>query len=342
MRLAVFAFSRRGQATAERIVRALSGEETVCAAYTPERLAGGGFAPIPKPSGAFYGGLFQSRDALVFVGAAGIAVRAIAPHVRSKTTDPAVVCVDELGHFVIPLLSGHIGGANALAERLAETLGAVCAVTTATDVNRRFSVDRWAAEQGYVIDDMRAAKTVSAAILEGDVPLCSALPLGTALPAGVVPGASGAAGIYIGWEKRAPFAVTLRLIPRVLCLGLGCRRGTEAGVIDAAVSAVLEENSIDPRAVRTAASIDLKAAETGLLTCCEARGWPLAFYTAAQLEAVSGHFTPSAFVRSVTGVDNVCERAALAGGAKQLIVKKTARTGVTVAVAAEQTEVRFD
>ena len=313
--------------------------EIVC--YTVARLAEPGFSPIPNPSGRFYGALFRDMDALLFVGAAGIAVRAIAPHVRSKTTDPAVLCVDELGNYVIPLLSGHIGGANALAKKLAGALGALDVITTATDINRRFSVDSWAAAHGLQIEDMDAAKTISAAILERDVPLFSELPVRGALPPGVVAGRSGAAGIYIGWYRCAPFETTLRLVPKVLHLGLGCRRGTQAETLRLAVESVLTAHAIDPRAVRCAASIDLKADEPGLQDYCEAQGWPLHVYSAEELRGVEGTFTPSAFVQAVTGVDNVCERAAMLG-AERLLVGKTALHGVTVAVAAERAEVCFD
>lgn len=126
----------------------------------------------------------------------------------------------------------------------------------------------------------------------------------------------------------------------MLHVGLGCRRGTPAEAIRALVEQVLEEHAIHPRAVKCAASIDLKAEEPGLLAFCREKGWPVRFHSAGELAAVEGAFTPSAFVRTVTGVDNVCERAALLG-AERLLVKKTARDGVTVAVAAEHWEVRF-
>ena len=335
MKLAVFAYSRQGLKTARRVLAVFPG-----AAYAPERFAEADFRPIPQPSADFYGTLLEESDALIFVGAAGIAVRAVAPHVRSKATDPAVLCIDERGQFVIPLLSGHIGGANALAEDLAAALGSTAVVTTATDVNSRFYVDKWAAENGCIIDDLKAAKAVSAAILERDIPLCTPLPVAGELPPGVVRGDTGDVGIYIGWEKRTPFSTTLRLIPKALRLGIGCRRGTEAAALQSAVEMVLDENNIDPRAVKHAASIDLKKDEPGLFDYCAAMGWPLALYGAEELRAVEGDFTPSAFVERVTGVDNVCERAALLG-AETLIVKKTARNGVTVAVAAEKGELRF-
>ena len=276
----------------------------------------------------------------MFVGAAGIAVRSIAPWVRDKRTDPAVLCVDELGRFVVPLLSGHIGGANALALRLAEGLGAVPVVTTATDVNGRFSVDAWAARQGLFLDSMKAAKAVSAAILEGPVPLCCDFPVEGELPPGVVRGDGGAVGVCVSWRRKAPFRETLLLVPPVLRLGLGCRRGIAPEAVRAAVEQVLDQHGIHPRAVKGAASIDLKRDEAGLLDCCAAQGWPLDFYSAGELAALEGDFTPSERVLRVTGVDNVCERAAAMGGGR-LIVGKTVRGGVTVAVAEEGWTARF-
>lgn len=325
---------------AQRVRFSLTGPEDVCRLYVPDRLTEGEAQAIAPPLPAFVGSVFQWADALVFVGACGIAVRAIAPHVRDKTTDPAVVAVDELARFVIPLLSGHIGGANALASRLSGALGATAAVTTATDVNRRFSVDAWAAEQGLFIDSMKAAKAVSAAILEGMVPLTSDFPVTTALPPGVVFGEDGPVGICVSWQKRMPFGTTLLLVPRVVRLGIGCRRGTNREAVSSVVERILAENGVHPAAVKSIASIDLKKDELGLLAFCQERGWPVEFYSASQLEEVEGEFSSSDFVLRTTGVDNVCERAAAIGGGK-VIIKKTARDGVTAAAAVEHWEVRF-
>ena len=335
MRLAVFAFSRGGCTTARRVTAALPEGEFAC--YTMERFQESGFLPLDK---TVYGACFSTVDALVFVGACGIAVREIAPYVKSKKTDPAVLCIDECGRFVIPLLSGHIGGANALAVRLAERLDATAVVTTATDVHGRFAVDAWAARQGCALSNMGLAKAVAAEILERDVPLCSQFPIAGALPEGTCTGEKGPLGIFIGWRVRSPFDHTLRLIPRVLHVGIGCRRGTAAGAIEAAVEAVFTENGLDTAAICGVYSIDLKQDEAGLLAACERHHWAVHFYTAQQLRDAEGDFTPSDFVCSVTGVDNVCERAARLG-AEKLIVRKTARDGVTVAVAAEHWEVRF-
>lgn len=338
MKLAVFAYSRQGCRTARRVISCFPSAE--CGAYTMERFAECGFQPLRRPAVCFYGEQFAWADVLVFIGSCGIAVREIAPHVKDKRTDPAVICVDELGRFVIPLLSGHIGGANALAGTIADALRATPVITTATDINQRFSVDTWATQNGFVIDQIQRAKAISAAILERDIPLASDFPVTTAYPNGVVSGNCGELGIYLSWTNREPFVQTLRLIPQVLHLGIGCRRGTAAAAIQEAVQDVLIQHQIDIRAISCVASIDLKAEEPGLLQYCGDNGWIPVFYSAEVLQNVEGTFTPSVFVQQITGVDNVCERAALIG-ADRLIVKKTARNGVTVAIAAENLEVRF-
>lgn len=336
MKIAVFAYSRRGCDTARQILTCFSGDEI--RAFTMEKFIGPGFE---VKDGACCGRMFSWADALVFVGACGIAVRKIAPYVHDKTTDPAVLCVDELGRFVIPLLSGHIGGANALAARLAACIDATAVITTATDINRRFSADAWAAENGFFIDNRRTAKAVSAAILERDIPMLCRLPVGASLPAGTFPGEAGDIGIYLGWGTERPFVQTLALIPQVLHLGIGCRKGTDSRAIAEAVSQVLEANAIDPRAVKCAASVDLKAGEAGLLEFCGQMGLPIRFYSPEKLTALAGDFSHSEFVKQVAGVDCVCERSAMMG-ADRLIVKKTAINGVTVAIAAERCEVCFE
>ena len=335
MTAAIFCYSRTGIETAKCVKSLLPDVDTVL--YTMERFSELGFLPIQK---SVYGREFSQKDALIFVGAAGIAVREIAPYVRDKKTDPAVLCIDERARFVIPLLSGHIGGANRLAMQLSAALGAIAVITTATDVNGKFAVDEFAARNGCAISDMQLAKQFAAEILERDLPLLSAFPIGTALPGGVVPGTGGDLGVYIGCDLKSPFSKTLRLIPKKLRVGVGCRRGTSEAAIEAAIREVFAENRLDLRAVSGVFSIDLKKDEPGLLAACRENGWPVRFYTAEQLRAVPGEFTKSSFVSSVTGVDNVCERAALLG-AETLLVRKAAQSGVTVAVAAEHWEVRF-
>ena len=335
MKIAIFAYSRGGCAAARRVSAALPEAETLC--YAVPRLEEAGFLPLAKD---VYRERFSSMDALIFIGACGIAVREIAPYLVSKKTDPAVLCIDEKLQFVIPLLSGHIGGANDLSRRLAGALGASAVITTATDVNGKFAVDAWAAKNGCAISSMPLAKKVAAEILEHDVPLVSEFPVRGALPNGVVEGGTGTLGILIGVHTKAPFAETLRLVPRLLHVGVGCRKGISKEAVEAAIQTVFASHDLDLAAVKGVYSIDLKQQEAGLLAACAAHDWPAAFYTAEELRAVAGEFTESPFVQGITGVGNVCERAAMRG-TDNLLVKKTALNGVTVAVAAEDWEVSF-
>ena len=331
MRAAVLSFSERGAQTAKRVAEALEGEYEI-------RL----YAPRGNLS-ELTGELFRSEDALIFVGACGIAVRAIAPYVADKTSDPAVLVLDELALHVISLLSGHIGGANALCWKLAAALESDAVVTTATDVNRRFSVDAWAARQGLKISSMKTAKLYSSAILRRDLPLYTDLPIEGELPPGVYYGDTGTVGAAVSCRDVAPFKNTLLLVPPALYVGIGCKRDTPRERIAEAVDGVFSANALRPEAAAGLASIDVKSDEAGLLAYASERGVPIRFFTAEELRAVPGEFSASAFVAGTVGVDNVCERSAVAaaGAGARLIVKKT-NNGVTVAVALADRRICFE
>ena len=282
-------------------------------------------------------------DLIVFVGAAGIAVRAVAPYLAGKAYDPAVVVIDEAGKFVIPILSGHLGGANELAERLADGLGAQAVVTTATDGRDVFAVDNWARDNGCTVLDPPNIKHVSGALLRGEtVGVRSDFPVDGRLPAHISLDAES--GFVIGFDtKAAPFAHTLHLVPRIVYAGIGCRRGTDAEKIESVVQEALEAAGVPRESVCGAASIDIKKDEPGLLLFCETHGLALATFPAETLRQAAGDFTPSAFVAETVGVDNVCERAAVcAAGGGRLLCRKTARDGVTVALAARDFRVTFE
>ena len=339
MNTAIFCFSEAGCRLASRLCKLLSiTKENV---HTTEKFAGIHGFTGHRSINADAGELFRTQEALIFIGACGIAVRTIAPHIKSKTTDPAVLCIDDKGTFVIPILSGHIGGANCLAGHLAESLGAVAVITTATDNSGRFSCDAWAAQHSCMISSLATAKEISARILTEDIPVSAEFPLPDTLPAGLISAEHGALGIYIGIKEKEPYARTLRLIPKIVTLGIGCRRGTPCEKIETAVDAVLTSNAVDSRAVCRIASIDVKRDEAGLLAYAEKRALPLAFFTAEELAAISGEFDESEFVRRTVGVGNVCERAAVCRGESH-IIRKSAMDGVTVAAAVRDWKIEFE
>ena len=298
-------------------------------------------------------GFAEGADALVFVGATGIAVRAVAPHLVSKACDPAVVVVDEGGRFAIPLVSGHLGGANALALRIAELAGATPVITTATDVRGVFAVDSWARAQGCAVANPERIKAVSGALLAGKtVTVRSRWPIAGAVPPGVrlLADAGEPPDVEVGLGQPVHEACAsekphdtqgfsaevegpLLVVPRVVVAGIGCRRGVACEAIDQAVDQVLREVGVSWLALRSVASIDIKRNEAGLRAFCEKHGLPFEVFSAAELEAVEGTFAGSEFVRSVAGVDNVCERAAVRASGGELLAPKRALGGVTVALA---------
>ena len=284
-------------------------------------------------------------DLIVFVGAAGIAVRAVAPYLMGKAYDPAVLVIDEQGRFVIPLLSGHLGGANALAERLAGGLDAQPILTTATDGRQMFAVDTWAKAHGCAVIEPHRIRYVSGALLRGEtVGVRSDFSVDGLLPAHIDLKSDAESGFTIGFDTEAqPFAHTLHLVPRIAYLGVGCRKGTRAEDIEATVQTALAAANLPWEAICGAASIDIKQNEPGLLLFCENHGLPLTVFSAEQLQAAEGEFTPSDFVRQTVGVDNVCERAAVcAARGGRLILRKCAQNGVTAAVAVGDWRVCFE
>ena len=274
---------------------------------------------------------FPKADALIFIGAAGIAVRSIAPFVASKLSDPAVLALDDQGKFVISLLSGHVGGANDLANRIAGLIGAVPVVTTATDGHGVFAIDSWAAKQGFFIMNPEKIKAVSGKLLDGKpVGFASPFPVLETLPKGFVRAEKNP---DVAVDVRCPETDCLWIVPPFLTLGVGCRKNTPEEAIEAAFQKLLAKKGFSEKAFQQVCSIDLKAEEPGLLAFCKAHNLPFVTYSAQELAALEGEFTPSAFVSHVTGVDNVCERSAAKGSGGRVIVPKQAGNGVTMAVA---------
>lgn len=318
MKLACLAFTEQGEQLAGRLAAALGGTAQRC----------GASCSLSEWTAVH----FSQSDGLVYVSAAGIAVRAIAPHLQSKTTDPAVVVVDACARYAIPILSGHLGGANDLARAIGRVCGALPVLTTATDVNGVFAVDEWAKRQNCRILNPERIKTVSAKLLAGStVAVHSLWPIAGQPPQGVRQAEENSADVLL--DIHPGTGEKLHLVPRIAVLGVGCKKNVSSQALEAALAAFLTGAGVCEQAISAVASIDLKKEEPGLLAFCAAHGWPLKTYPAEQLRAVEGQFTPSAFVQGVTGVDNVCERSAVLASGGTLCRGKSAGNGITMALA---------
>ena len=295
----------------------------------------------------FYYENFYENDALIFVGATGIAVRAIAPFMRDKLTDIPVIVIDENAAFVIPVLSGHVGGANELSEKIASGLNAQAVITTATDINDKFAVDVFAKKNSLFIVNKDGIKEVSSKVLAGQEILLSA-PKGKVdeekLPKGVklTDYPPSKADILITSNKDLDKA-NIILRPREYILGIGCRKDKEFEEIIDFLTECLNEEGIEFSDLYAIASIDLKKDEEALNMLSRYLKIPFVTFTADELNAVKGNFSSSDFVKETTGVDNICERAAvlLAGEGGKLYFKKKAGNGVTVAFARREWKIDY-
>jgi len=338
-KVAVVAFTARGAALCGRLLEAFGDGAR---GWAPEKYCGAaGLSPLHESVGTWAAVRFRTEDALIFVGAAGIAVRAVSPLAVSKGKDPAVICLDEAGRYVIPLLSGHLGGANELAGRLAQITGGQAVITTATDLRGVFSPDVWAVQAGCVVPRTDQIKHISAALLNGEtVGLSSDYPVVGALPVHLREGPGFRCGIHLSLRLRQVYSHTLWLVPRSLSVGVGCRKGIDVQALEQAVLGVFRENELPSEAIGQVCTIDRKAEEKAIVFFCEKYKLTLKAYTVEQLNAVRGSRASSGFVRQTVGVDNVCERAALAGGGR-LLVEKNTRDGVAVAVAEQDWSAKF-
>lgn len=333
--IVIYALTRQGLALAERLAAGLGGE-----VHCLRRLAGEGlvaFDSLPdhvaKTFGRFHGH--------VFVTAAGIAVRCIAPHLRGKDRDPAVVCMDQEGRHAVSLLSGHLGGANDLAVRCAGVTGGAPVITTATDSAGLPSVDVLAAARNMAIGNMERVKVVNGALLDGrtvqvfdpDDRLGAAGEPWADLIGDAGDWRTGEPGVWVSVRDDCPDGDALWLYPRELMLGVGCRRGVGADEIYAHLREVFDAAGLSMDAIGGLASVEDKRDEPGLLAVADELGVTPVFYPKDKLDAVDAP-NPSGTVLRRMGVGSVSEASAmlLADGG-ELIVEKTKTRTVTLAVA---------
>ena len=326
MRKIAICFTRNGEQVIDRIGRGYreigqEGPEAYLSSGSiePEK----GFQRTDLSVGAWTESVFQPGNGLLFVGAVGIAVRALAGLPKDKLSDCPVVVIDDTGEFVIPILSGHAGGANKWAVELAELLGAVPVITTATDRNDAFSVDSFAVENRLTITDREGIRRVSVKALEDKKVTLSIKNYPPEQPVDVI----------IADETEAQCSLLLR--PKPYTVGLGMKKNKDRAEAEAFFLGILRETGIDDQDVFALCTIDLKEDEEAILALRDRYRIPVLSFDRELLEKAEGSFTASEFVREQVGVDNVCERAAVlgAGPGAELILRKRSENGMTIAIA---------
>lgn len=279
--------------------------------------------------------IFNEYKGVVFIGSTGIAVRLCAPFLINKTVDPAIVVIDDLCRFSISLVSGHLGGANQLAQNLSELLQCQPIITTASDGRNIEAVDMFAMNNGLYIESMEAAKKITALMVEGrPIKLDSEVKIELKynnLSDKIYDGI-----IFVSSKhdisSSKPYCV---LRPKNINIGIGCRRGKTKDEILKAIKAVFTSNNLSLKSISKIATVDVKSDEAGIIEACKELQCEMVIFSREEIRDVEEQFAASDFVKSTIGVSSVCEPcAALAGG--EIILSKTVIDGITIAISKEK------
>ncbi|AGA68539.1 cobalamin biosynthesis protein CbiG [Desulfitobacterium dichloroeliminans LMG P-21439] len=364
MKVALVALTGQGLSTARNIVERWSDEEPLKPELWLNQRLKGQYTDGAQTVHPHYFELlkevvpriWQSGSLLIFIMATGIVVRQIAPYLQGKDRDPAVLVLDEKGEFVISLLSGHLGGANAWTRTVAQWLDAQPVVTTATDGQGLIAPDEYARQFGWAIEPLAGLKYINRILLEE-----SCLRVWTDCLQEEHPLRQDAAYCFVKdeekahahlwitprdsqWEKDPIDLCTdkshpVSLIPRIYSIGVGCRKGASLDQISKAVAQSLRQLGISSQSILGLYSIDLKAEEAGLIETAHHLGVPFRTFSAQQIQELNEKFrlSSSDYVKEMIGVDGVCEAASLLGTKEgELILPKLKLNGVTVAISKER------
>ncbi len=346
-RINIISFTKKGEALAMRLNTYFQtieqSNDSTCVCCISKCRASETYSPVPLSS--YTRESFEKKQGMIFIGAAGIAVRTIAPFLKDKLHDPFVIVIDENGDYVIPILSGHVGHANEYARKIATFLGAQAVITTATDVSHCFAADLFAQKNQYAIQNKEGIARVSAKTLAHETIIVRTLNevITLSFDGTVVKRAtlrknqetmSDFSDIVISPFIQDASKGALWLAPRCIVVGVGCRRGKETAAIARIIRERLTACGIAKEAVCQIASIDRKKNEIGLIETAADFHVEFVTFSEEALKQVSGTFSSSAFVEKTVGVDNVCERSAMAAAPRgTLLAGKYAKDGVTVAIA---------
>ena len=338
--LAIWAITPNGAALAAIIAKSIPGADL----YLTDKLAdtGNDVFKFSSLSGAL-SGKFKAYNGHIFIMSTGIVVRIITPFIINKTVDPAVVVIDEMGHHAVSLLSGHIGGANDLAIKVAGLIGADPVITTATDINRITAIDVIAKKKSLFIENPAAIKNVNMALLTGKE-ICLYDPSGFTGDTILNPilmtesdmgkNFKNIPGVFIDDIRVDLPSGILVLRPRSLFAGIGCNRNTSMEEIKFFLFETLNRFQLASGSLAGIATINIKKDESGLTDLAKILKLPIKFFNKEELSKVDNIKTPSAVVEKHVGVKSVCEAAAiLAAGKGKLIVPKQSTRNVTVAIA---------
>ncbi|MEI6856484.1 cobalt-precorrin 5A hydrolase [Psychrilyobacter sp.] len=281
--------------------------------------------------------IFNSYDSLYFIMASGIVVRTIAPLLKSKDVDPAVITSDEDGKFIVSLLSGHLGGANELASLIAENIGGIPIISTASDVSGSIAVDTIAMKLKAHLRDLESAKDLTALIVNGErvelkLPKNMVVDIDSLNSEKTKYVKKDTAGIVVVSNRQN--VMMTQIIPKNIILGIGCRRDTTAETILDAIELTMKECNIHMDSIKHLATVDVKADEIGLLEICDRLDKKLIVIDRDQIKPIQDNYEGSDFVEKTIGVRCVSAPVAYLSSNKsgRFIKEKKRYNGVTVSI----------
>ena len=309
---------------------------------------------------------FGRYDSLICIMATGIVVRILAPLIVHKTSDPAVVVLDQKGKYAISLLSGHLGGANDLAREMAAISDGEAVITTATDVAGELSFDTFAKKHDMAIENIGQLKHISGALLSGKKVnvftdknaaelypelakeqkrgMISILPLSeffkTYTIESNIPSVVIDERLFVSNSTVPQAAPVLYLRPRTICAGIGCKRNMEQKPIEEALLQTLKEEGIHPLSLKCIATIPLKSDEPGIIGTAANLNVPLQIIPTEEIENLDISqlgIQTSEFVASQTGVLSVSTACSYLASSKGTILRDKAKyKGITIALSKER------
>lgn len=328
MKLAIISFNSQGDVIGEKIKKAFGAE-----LYSKKNIKNFNIMELTKK-------LMEDYEGIIFISSTGIAVRAIAPNIKGKAIDPAVIVIDIFGRFVISLLSGHLGGANELTLNISRLIGGEPVITTATDSIGIEAPDILAKKNGLIIDNLRTAKEISALLVAGKKVVFLDDENKMSMPKGYTDNLDEASGcIFVSnklFNKEMNYRKinTLYLIRKNIILGIGCKKDYCAEKMRKMVLEKLEELNIDMRAVKIVATIEIKKEEKAILELTKFLNCDMKVYTKDEIRKVQSKYEGSDFVEKSIGVRAVCEPVVELSGGK-ILIDKLKLDGMTLCIGEE-------
>lgn len=273
---------------------------------------------------------FNYYDGHIFIMATGIVIRKIAPLIKSKDIDPAVLVIDEGENFVISLLSGHIGGANELAYKIAQSCSLLPIITTSSDVIGKIAIDTIAQKLNCEMESLTKAKELTSLIVDDkkvDILLPNNVKLGEN---------KNSSGVVIVSNKKS--IDIMRLYPKNIIVGIGCRRGTPKEEIEKSLDEVMRKHNLAYESIKKISTVDIKADEVGIIELAQSLNRELIIISREDIKKVEDRFVGSEFVKKQIGVSCVSEPCALlaSNGDGKFLEQKYIQSGITISIYEEK------